>query len=32
MNEFTRSLLDGALLVCGPSVTACIQKGIASCR
>lgn len=32
MNEFTRSLLYVALLVCVPIVTACIQKGIASCR
>lgn len=29
MNEFTRSLLYVALLVCVPIVTACIQKGIA---
>lgn len=29
MNEFTRSLLYIALLVCVPIVTACIQKGIA---
>lgn len=29
MNEFTRSLLYVALLVCIPIVTACIQKGIA---
>ena len=29
MNEFTRSLLYVALLVCAPIVTACIQKGIA---
>ena len=32
MIEFTRSLLYVALLVCVPIVTACIQKGIASCR
>lgn len=32
MNEFTRSLLYVALLVCVPIVTACIQKGIAGCR
>ena len=31
MNEFTRSLLYIALLVCVPIVTACIQKGIAFC-
>ena len=29
MNEFTRSLLYIALLICVPIVTACIQKGIA---
>lgn len=29
MNEFTRSLLYVALLVCVPIMTACIQKGIA---
>ena len=29
MNEFTRSLLYVALLICIPIVTACIQKGIA---
>lgn len=29
MNEFTRSLLYVALLVCVPIVTACIKKGIA---
>lgn len=29
MNEFTRSLLYVALLVCVPIVTDCIQKGIA---
>ena len=29
MNEFTRSLLYVALLVCVPIVTVCIQKGIA---
>ena len=29
MNEFTRSLLYVALLVCVPIVTACIHKGIA---
>lgn len=29
MNEFTRSLLYVALLVCVPIVTACIEKGIA---
>ena len=29
MNEFTRSLLYIALLVCVPIVTACIKKGIA---
>ena len=28
MNEFTRSLLYVALLVCVPIVTACIQKGL----
>ena len=28
MNEFTRSLLYVALLVCVPIVTACIEKGI----
>ena len=29
MNEFTRSLLYVALLICVPIVTACIKKGIA---
>lgn len=29
MNEFTRSLLYVALLICVPIATACIQKGIA---
>ena len=31
-NEFARSLLYVASLVCVPIMTACIQKGIASCR
>lgn len=29
MNEFTRSLLYVALLICVPIATACIKKGIA---